>query len=106
MTAERDALHVPPGVVAEVAAAAAREVPGVARLGRGGRGLAGLLARAPIEVQQGPEGLRLRVRIVALGDVALGGVAEGVRRSVAAAVQHELGLTVEEVTVVVAGLEG
>ena len=100
------ALRVPLGVVADVAATAARGEPGVDRLGRGGRGLASVLAGQPVDVRLDEGEAWLRVRVVASAEVRFDALGEAVRRAVATALERQLSLAVREVTVVVAGLGG
>ncbi len=98
-------LTVGRGVIAELVRLAAFEVPGVARVGRGGprwRALLGPAVRVRIEDERDhvPE------RIVPRPAQALGPLTAGVRTAVAATVERFLGLDLGAVTVIVDGVGG
>jgi uncharacterized alkaline shock family protein YloU len=88
-------LTVGRGVIAELVRLAAFEVPGVARVGRGGPAWGGLLT-----------GPAVRLRIVARPGQALGPLTAQVRTAVAATVERFLGLDLGAVTVIVDGVGG
>lgn len=87
-------------VVVEVAAEAARSVPGVTRLGRGPT----LFPGAPVEATLDQGTVVVRLSLVAAEGVRLVSLGADVRRVVAAAIERLLGLSVEEVTVVIDGI--
>lgn len=105
--AARAGIDVSRNVLLETARLAAREVPGVLRLGRGGPPLRRLLRpRQAVEVASGAEGLALRLVVVARAGQPLGTVGGAVALAVRGAVERVLGLEVEAVTVVVDGVAG
>ena len=94
-------------VIAELVRLAAFEVPGVARVGRGGpawrRALGG---RRAVRVRLQDDEVSVRVWIVARPGQALGPLTEQVRSAVAATVERLLGLDLGAVIVVVDGVGG
>jgi uncharacterized alkaline shock family protein YloU len=91
-------------VVDEIVRLAALEIPGVARVSRGGPGWRTLLAGPPIETRLTDHGVRIRIWIVARPGQAMVGLAAEVRAAVAAAVERLLDLRLESVTVTVDGV--
>jgi len=85
---------------------AALEIPGVARVSRGGPPWRAVLAGPPIVTQISGGGVRLRVWVVARPGQQLVDLAADVRRAVGAAVERLLGLRLESVTVTVDGVGG
>lgn len=100
-------LAVSHSVIVEMVRLAALEVPGVLKVGRGGRG--GPLARLagpPVRARIGDGKVSLRVWIVARPGHALSPLAAQVRQAVGATVERLLGLELGEVTVVIDGVGG
>ena len=100
-------LAVSHSVIVEMVRLAALEVPGVLKVGRGGRG--GPLARLagpPVRARVGDGKVALRVWIVARPGHALAPLAAQVRQAVGATVERLLGLELGEVTVVIDGVGG
>jgi uncharacterized alkaline shock family protein YloU len=96
-------LTVGPNVITEMVRLAAFEVPGVARVGRGGprwRALAGHAVRARVHRDK----VEVRVWIVARPGHPLGPLTSQVRAVVAATVERLLGLELGGVTVLVDGV--
>ena len=98
-------LTVGRGVIAELVRLAAMEVPGVARVGRGGPRWRALLGPA-VRVRIHDDRVLVRLRIVARPGQALGPLTAGVRTAVAATVERFLGLDLGAVTVIVDGVGG
>ncbi len=94
------------GVVAEMVRLAAFEIPGVARVARGGPRWRAALAGAPVVARLSDDGVRVRVWIIARPGQNLVGLASDVRTAVGAAVERLLGLKLESVTVTVDGVGG
>ena len=98
-------LTVGPGVITEMVRLAAFEVPGVARVGRGGprwRAFFGRSVRARLHHDK----VEVRVWIVARPGQELGALTAHVRTAVAATVERLLGLELGGVTVLVDGIGG
>jgi len=98
-------LTVGPNVVTEMVRLAAFEVPGVARVGRGGprwRALTGHSVRARVHRDR----VEVKVWIVARPGQPIGPLASQVRAAVAATVERLLGLELGGVTVLVDGVGG
>ena len=93
-------------VIAELVRLAAFEVPGVARVGRGGSAWRRLLAGSAVSVQFRNDRVQVRLWIVARPGQALGPLASQVRAAVAATVERMLGLDIGAVTVLVDGVGG
>jgi len=91
-------------VIVEMVRVAALEVPGVLKVGRGGR--LGWLAGSPVRARVHGGKASVRVWIVARPGHALRPLAAQVRQAVAATVERLLGLELGEVTVVVDGVGG
>jgi uncharacterized alkaline shock family protein YloU len=91
-------------VIAEMISLAAIEIPGVARIARGGPAWRAALAGPPVVTRLSDDGIRVRVWIVARPGQQLVTLAEDVRRAVGAAVERLLGLRLESVTVTVDGV--
>jgi uncharacterized alkaline shock family protein YloU len=103
----RARLDVSRSVVLATARLAAREVPGVVRLGRGGSLLRRLVGgRSPIRLTDGGAGLEVRLVLVARAGRPLGPVGRTVASAVRSAIERALGLEVAAVTVVVDGVVG
>jgi uncharacterized alkaline shock family protein YloU len=99
-------LTVGRGVIAELVRLAAFEVPGVARVGRGGPRWRRLLAGRPVRVRIRDERVVVRLWVVARPGQTLGPLAAEVRTTVAATVERLLGLELGGVTVLVDGIGG
>jgi len=98
-------LTVGPGVITEMVRLAAFEVPGVARVGRGGpprRALGGRAVRARLHRDR----VEIRLWIVARPGQPLGPLTAQVRSAVGATVERLLGLELGAVTVLVDGVGG
>jgi uncharacterized alkaline shock family protein YloU len=92
------------GVIAEMVSLAALEIPGVARVGRGGPAWRAALAGAAVVTRVSDDGVRVRLWIVARPGQQLVTLARDVRVAVGAAVERLLGLRLESVTVTVDGV--
>ena len=99
-------MTVGPRVVDEVVRLAAYEVPGVARVSRGGAGWRAFLAGPAVVTHRAADGVRVRIWIVARPGQSLVAVTRDVRSAVAAAIERLLGLELESVTVTVDGIGG
>jgi uncharacterized alkaline shock family protein YloU len=91
-------------VIVEMVRVAALEVPGVLKVGRGGR--LAWLAGSPVRARVHAGKASVRVWIVARPGHALKPLASQVRQAVGATVERLLGLELGEVTVVVDGVGG
>ncbi|GIW20222.1 MAG: hypothetical protein KatS3mg065_0518 [Chloroflexota bacterium] len=101
----RAALDVSRGVVLATARLAVGEVPGVARIGRGGSLVRRLLPGGPpVRIESGEAGLEIRVLVVARAGQSLGTLGRSVATAVRGAIERILGLEVARVTVVVDGV--
>jgi uncharacterized alkaline shock family protein YloU len=94
------------GVIAEMVSLAALEIPGVARVARGGPGWRAALAGPAVVTRVSEDGVRVRLWIVARPGQQLVTLAEDVRTAVGAAIERLLGLRLESVTVTVDGVGG
>ena len=94
------------GVIVELVRLAALEVPGVARVGRGGPGWRRILGGPAVSVQFRNDRVLVRTWVVARPGQALGPLAEQVRSAIAATVERMLGLDLGAVTVLVDGVGG
>lgn len=99
-------LTVGRGVIAELVRLAAFEVPGVARVGRGGPAWRRLLGGPAVSVQVRNDRVQVRLWIVARPGQPLSALAEQVRAAVAATVERLLGQDLGGVTVLVDGVGG
>ena len=99
-------LTVGRGVIAELVRLAAFEVPGVARVGRGGPAWRAILTGPAVRVRIQDERVLVKLRIVARPGQALGPLTAQVRTAVAATVERFLGLDLGAVTVIVDGVGG
>ena len=99
-------LTVGPGVIDEMIRLAAYEVPGVARVSRGGPAWRAFFAGPAIVTRVSEHGVRVRLWIVARPGQPLVDLAGQVRAAVAAAVERLLGLQVESISVTVDGVGG
>jgi uncharacterized alkaline shock family protein YloU len=99
-------LSVGRGVIDEMVRLAALEIPGVARVSRGGPGWRAPFAGPAIVTHLSDRGVRVRVWIVARPGQALVPLARQVRDAVGAAVERLLDLRLESVTVTVDGVGG
>lgn len=99
-------LTVGRGVIAELVRLAAFEVPGVARVGRGGPAWRRFLGRPAVSVQFRNDRVLVRIWLVARPGQPLGPLAGQVRSAVAATVERLLGLDLGAVTVLVDGVGG
>ena len=98
-------LTVGPGVITEMVRLAAFEVPGVARVGRGGPRWRALFGHA-VRTRLRDDKVEVRVWIVARPGQELGPLTAHVRTVVAATVERLLGLELGGVTVLVDGVGG
>ena len=99
-------LTVGRGVIAELVRLAAFEVPGVARVGRGGAAWRRLVGGRAVSVRIRDERVSVRVWIVARPGQPLAPLAAQVRATIAATVERLLGLELGAVTVLVDGVGG
>ena len=99
-------LTVGTSVIAELVRLAALEVPGVARVGRGGAVWRRVLAGRSVSVRLRDDQVLVRVWVVARPGQALGPLANQVRSAVAATVERLLGLDLGSVVVLVDGVGG
>ena len=99
-------LTVGRSVIAELVRTAAFEVPGVARVGRGGPAWRAFLSGPAVSVRVVDDRVLIRLRIVARPGQALGPLMAQVRTAVAATVERLLGLDLGAVTVIVDGVGG
>jgi uncharacterized alkaline shock family protein YloU len=99
-------LTVGRSVIAELVRFAAFEVPGVARVGRGGPAWRRWLGRPAVSVHVRNDRVQVRIWLVARPGQALGPLAGQVRTAVAATVERLLGLDLGAVTVLVDGVGG
>ncbi len=93
-------------VIAELVRHAAFEVPGVARVGRGGPAWRRWLGGRAVSVRIHEDRVLVRIMIVARPGRSLTSVTSEVRSTVAATVERLLGLELETVTVLVDGVGG
>lgn len=93
-------------VIAEMVRLAAFEVPGVARVGRGGPPWRAFFAGPAVTTRLSDEGVRVRVWIVARPGQPLVPLTRQVRAAVGATVERLLGLRLDSVTVTVDGVGG
>ena len=98
-------LTVGPAVITEMVRLAAFEVPGVARVGRGGPPWRALFGRS-VKTRVRDDKVEVRVWIVARPGQSLEDLTTHVRTAVAATVERLLGLELGGVTVLVDGIGG
>jgi len=98
------ALTVARRVVVEMVRLAALEVPGVARIGRGGPRWRAWFAGRPVRVRVHDGRVQARLWLVARPGQALGPLTRDVRVAVAATIERLLGLEAAEVTILVDGV--
>ena len=99
-------LTVGRGVIAELVRLAAFEVPGVARVGRGGAAWRHVLGGPAVSVRIRDDRVVVRLWVVARPGQPLGPLTAQVRTTVAATVERLLGLELGAVTVLVDGVGG
>lgn len=99
-------LTVGRGVIAELVRLAAFEVPGVARVGRGGPAWRRILGGPGVSVRQRDDRVLVHLTIVARPGQPLPRLADQVRAAVTATVERLLGLDLGAVTVLVDGVGG
>ena len=99
-------LTVGRGVIAELVRLAAFEVPGVARVGRGGPAWRRLVGGPAVSVRIRNDRVLVRLWLVARPGQPLAPLAAQVRSTVAATVERLLGLELGTVTVLVDGVGG
>ena len=99
-------LTVGPSVIEELVRLAALEVPGVARVGRGGAAWRRFLGGPPVAVRIRDDRVLVRLWIVARPAHPLVAVTGEVRSTVAATVERLLGLELGAVTILVDGVGG
>jgi uncharacterized alkaline shock family protein YloU len=97
-------LSVGRGVIVEVARLAALEVPDVLRVARRGPRWRAALAGPPVTVRVRPDGVDVRLRIIARPGADLAATGRRVRESVGRAVERLLGLHVNDVSVLIDGV--
>lgn len=97
-------LSVGRSVIVEVARLAALEVPDVLRVARRGPRWRAALAGPAVIVRVRPEGVSVRLRIIARPGADLAATGGRVRDAVARAVERMLGLKVVEVSVLIDGV--
>ena len=97
-------LSVGPGVIRETVRLAALEVPGVLRVGRGGRRWRDLLGGSPVKVRIRDGKVHVTLWLVARPRQRLVPLGQEVRAAVGAAVVQLLGLELGGVTVMVDGV--
>ena len=93
-------------VVVEMVRLAALEVPGVARIGRGGPRWKAWFAGRPVRVRVRDGRVQTRLWLVARPGQAIGPLTREVRIAVAATIERLLGLVAGEVTILVDGVGG
>ena len=94
------------GVIAELVRLAAFEVPGVARVGRGGPFWRRVVGGPAVSVRIRDDRVLVRLWVVARPGHALGPLTAQIRGTVAATVERVLGLELGAVTVLVDGVGG
>jgi uncharacterized alkaline shock family protein YloU len=99
-------LRVSRGVVDEIVRLAAYEVPGVARVSRGGSALRAFLSGPPVVTSRAADRVRVRVWVIARPGQSLVALTRDVRAAIAAAVERLLALELESLTVTVDGVGG
>jgi uncharacterized alkaline shock family protein YloU len=99
-------LTVGRGVIAELVRLAAFEVPGVARVGRGGPVWRRLVGGPAVSVRIRDDRVLVRLWVVARPGHALAPLTAQIRATVAATVERVLGLELGAVTVLVDGVGG
>jgi uncharacterized alkaline shock family protein YloU len=99
-------LTVGRGVIAELVRLAAFEVPGVARIGRGGPLWRRLVGGPAVSVRIRDDRVLVRLWVVARPGQALAPLTAQIRATVAATVERVLGLKLGAVTVLVDGVGG
>ena len=99
-------LTVGRGVIAELVRLAAFEVPGVARVGRGGPAWRRMVGGPAVSVRIRNDRVLVRLWVVARPGQPLAPLASQVRSTVAATVERLLGLELGAVTVLVDGVGG
>ena len=99
-------LTVGRGVIAELVRLAAFEVPGVARVGRGGPLWRRIVGGPAVSVRIHDERVLVRLWVVARPGQALTPLTAQIRTAVAATVERVLGLQLGTVTVLVDGVGG
>jgi uncharacterized alkaline shock family protein YloU len=102
----RPELTVGRGVIAELVRLAALEVPGVARVGRGGPAWRRLFGGRPVVIRIRDERVLVRLWLVARPGQPLAPLSGQVRTTVAATIERLLGLELGSVTVLVDGVGG
>lgn len=99
-------LSVGRSVIVEVARLAALEIPEVLRVARRGPPWRAALAGPPVMVRVAPDGVTVKLRIIARPGADLAATGRNVREAVTRAVERLLGLEVHEVSVLVDGVGG
>lgn len=99
-------LTVGTSVIAELVRLAALEVPGVARVGRGGGAWRQFLGGRSVSVRLSDDRVLVRLWVVARPGQSLGPLTAQVRAAVAATVERLLGLDLGSITVLVDGVGG
>ena len=99
-------LTVGRGVIAEMVRLAAFEVPGVARVGRGGAAWRTWLGGPAVRVRTDDDRVAVRIWIVARPGQQIGPLSAQVREAIGATVERLLGLELDAVTVLVDGVGG
>jgi uncharacterized alkaline shock family protein YloU len=107
MTAARgspDGLTVRRRVIRAVAAAAAAEVPGVVRVGRGGPPPLAWLVGRPVAAWSEAGRIHVRLWLIVRPGESLPALSRRTRAAVGRAIERQLGLELGEVTVLVDGI--
>ena len=101
-----DELTIRRRVIAAIASAAARAVPGVSRVGRGGPRLLAWLAGAPVAARLVDDRVHIRIWLIAREGEPLAELSARARATIARAMEQQLGLHLGDVTVLVDGVGG
>jgi uncharacterized alkaline shock family protein YloU len=101
-----DELTVRRRVIAAIAAAAARAVPGVDRVGRGGPRALAWLAGRPVSARVIEDRVHIRLWLVACQGEPLAELSARARTTIGRAMEQQLGLRLGDVTVFVDGVGG
>jgi uncharacterized alkaline shock family protein YloU len=101
-----DELTVRRRVIAAIAAAAARAVPGVERVGRGGPRALAWLAGRPVSARLIEDRVHVRLWLVAQQGEPLAELSARARTTIGRAIEQQLGLRLGDVTVLVDGVGG
>jgi len=102
-------LKISEDVLATIAAQAAKEVKGVAKITNDNTNLTGLLKKAtkmnPIEIQLSADSAVVTVSVLLLPDASIPTVSAEIQNQVKSAIQSMTGIAVSKVNVIVQGIE-